>query len=700
MPTPYGTWWSRLHARLIDLVGDYAGRELFVVDGDSMLKHCLNDPNLDFPGYSQNKGEPGSGLQLAHIILNIEKFLSDLIVRRCNFHVAFFDDHVGVGDCVQDGVDGVYGRFLRNVVVHHLQKCSERVELTSTKAKLRVLEFTGLKDRKWEEYLAKEKPYFVMCSDGGLSTNNRVSPYHEFILAMMTRNISIALLDEVWFQDSKVVLYVITFVLENSSMAIAALRRFDEDSSAGSEDEDSNPDDGSDFEDSEATPSLDVNSLIQRAKQELGSETGARDLLTVCASAMYIHRIAQEKETSDYRNWAAIDLVKIFQVHVALLDALPLPLRAQPALQHYRVPDKDVHRVASEFLPMLLEQGAEVVEKLPKEDRESNLWDCIDGRLFWRLLFELSGRGMAELAQFLPKQVWEKVLRMWTATSKLCDLKLDGRPIPKVIAEPVAPSTTAKETYHLLPFDLAPINPHIPALDLPMERGTSSANTCGPNGIQHRERRHWHSKALITPKQKDRKLTPWQESRRLRSEAIYMKRMELYAQSLTGANGRELKRVTITHVAERDGGKKGKKVANEPVDSAKSGKKGGKGKPSKGGGAAAKIIADNIAAKAKKTEAKSLTQWKEDLARLEKAHDKLEIIDRILTKGETSNSTDSYVLLEIRAYKLLYLVNQIDASSPEETRVPAFRLAISIFYYDKLTKDIYTLIRDCLTALG
>jgi hypothetical protein len=34
----------------IDLVGDYAGRELFLVEGDSLLRECFEDERIDFHG--------------------------------------------------------------------------------------------------------------------------------------------------------------------------------------------------------------------------------------------------------------------------------------------------------------------------------------------------------------------------------------------------------------------------------------------------------------------------------------------------------------------------------------------------------------------------------------------------------------------------------------------------------------------------
>ncbi len=40
-----------LPARIVDLVGDYAGKELFLVEGDSLLLRCFSDPKIDFDGW-------------------------------------------------------------------------------------------------------------------------------------------------------------------------------------------------------------------------------------------------------------------------------------------------------------------------------------------------------------------------------------------------------------------------------------------------------------------------------------------------------------------------------------------------------------------------------------------------------------------------------------------------------------------------
>ncbi len=41
-------WYDRTRPMYIDLVGDYAGKELFLVEGDSLLRECFEDERIDF----------------------------------------------------------------------------------------------------------------------------------------------------------------------------------------------------------------------------------------------------------------------------------------------------------------------------------------------------------------------------------------------------------------------------------------------------------------------------------------------------------------------------------------------------------------------------------------------------------------------------------------------------------------------------
>ena len=41
-------WYHTLPSRRINLLDDYAGNELFLVEFDSLLLHCFSEPNIDF----------------------------------------------------------------------------------------------------------------------------------------------------------------------------------------------------------------------------------------------------------------------------------------------------------------------------------------------------------------------------------------------------------------------------------------------------------------------------------------------------------------------------------------------------------------------------------------------------------------------------------------------------------------------------
>ena len=44
------SWYQNVHVQRFDLVGDYAGNELFMIEGDSMLLHCFSTSKVDFDG--------------------------------------------------------------------------------------------------------------------------------------------------------------------------------------------------------------------------------------------------------------------------------------------------------------------------------------------------------------------------------------------------------------------------------------------------------------------------------------------------------------------------------------------------------------------------------------------------------------------------------------------------------------------------
>lgn len=93
-------WYKGLHMQRLDLVGDYAGNELFLLDGDSHLLQCFGDPKIKLKGKLCRNFEVFLRLhwltdayqdfQLLHVVYIVERFLESLVRRLCNFHLISF----------------------------------------------------------------------------------------------------------------------------------------------------------------------------------------------------------------------------------------------------------------------------------------------------------------------------------------------------------------------------------------------------------------------------------------------------------------------------------------------------------------------------------------------------------------------------------------------------------------------------------
>lgn len=182
-------WYGSLYSRTVDLVGDYAGAELFLVEGDSLLLEAFSDPHLDF--------KDGS-FQLLHATFNVEAFLKRLVVRKCNFHVAFFDDHEDL--CVPSSANEVHrAKYLlaRAAIIRHLQQnVSEQA--------IPVHVFPTLTEPKFLEYLKDTGCYFVMCHDGTDAEAEAKAQFQWMIHFIIQRGWNIALTNGLECHDTKV----------------------------------------------------------------------------------------------------------------------------------------------------------------------------------------------------------------------------------------------------------------------------------------------------------------------------------------------------------------------------------------------------------------------------------------------------------------------------------------------------------------
>ena len=203
-------WYGNLSSRRVDLVGDYAGSELFVVHGESLLLKCFEDPSLDF----------GDGFQLLHAVYLVESVLFNLKRRKCNFHVVFFDSQKN--NCVPAGTSKAdRNKFLltRLIIIHHLQ----RFLADSQHDDVRVHIFHDIRSADFNDYLQASGAYFLMLHDGASpkTANQRSSEGEEYgkpskgkspevlrlrtnVHVMLAIGYNVALINGMSFQDTKV----------------------------------------------------------------------------------------------------------------------------------------------------------------------------------------------------------------------------------------------------------------------------------------------------------------------------------------------------------------------------------------------------------------------------------------------------------------------------------------------------------------
>lgn len=136
----------------MDLVGDFVGREVFIIDGDSLLLECFSNGKLDFyPGF-----------QVLHATYLVERFLQKLQQRRCVYEIVFFAKNAGL--CIPCGVNrALHNRYFlaREAIVQHLSSISLQETL-----RLRVCKFESFQSPQFEAHLVNLGAYLFMCHDG------------------------------------------------------------------------------------------------------------------------------------------------------------------------------------------------------------------------------------------------------------------------------------------------------------------------------------------------------------------------------------------------------------------------------------------------------------------------------------------------------------------------------------------------------
>ncbi|KAH8601965.1 hypothetical protein B0O99DRAFT_607849 [Bisporella sp. PMI_857] len=524
-------WYDCCRPLFIDLVGDYAGKELFLIEGDSLLRECFEDSRIDFK----------DGFQLLHAVYVVERFLQDLVKRHCNFHIAFFDENAEL--CIPRGVHRLRkSRYLlaRTVIKRHLS-----IHLVSAKTHILVGSFPSLESPEFREYLDNNPVHFVMAHDGakkvGQESTEKSKNDDELAKVLLrgmiwwfnTHKLNVALINFVEFRDAKVFTMIVESFTTRSKLRLAMTAKFIEEIRTCRSEMDLTED----VDDYIFPPNAKFNQwtdeLLESTDEDNTSENSYVSLMT----AIIMINCAREKGY-DILMISALLLQNIMSRHA------PLSQRRLPLINFNEEFESKIDIFLAEFswIARHITEKDTWAAELESVDIDCDIIDVIDGRLF-RVILQTIAESKAVLAPSAQKE-WEsycKVIK--TLANEDISLSLSSKvKISKLIDAPNELETKAVDQ-GVLPFSSRIFDKHLSCIRV--ETDTSITTQLGALKL-YRETTHWHNigKSLNVKTQVAAPVSKWHNP--LRLNQFYMREMTAYAASLTGSKGKALDAETIT----------------------------------------------------------------------------------------------------------------------------------------------------------
>ncbi|KAF8069236.1 hypothetical protein FPV67DRAFT_1415532 [Lyophyllum atratum] len=497
-------------ARWMDLLGDYAGSEPFVIDGESLLQVVLDDPLLAIA----RDGEPS--FQILHAYHILERALLKFTERSAKIDIVFWraNSHA----TLQTGGTPflVFSRLLaRTLLSKHILKLG-----------LPVYMFEDLHDPLWLRYEVTRKPMFVLINDGGVLDNHpkrlsteKVLMQRIFVFDLLSRGLPIALLKGAEYRDSKILSFVFEQVRDSHSQAT--------------------------FPESlhvildKTTSSLDDD---LRAIEELLLPDRMPDALDeYCTSILEIARsfIAADRSSS------SIELLYIFVIHCLLLRQLSVQERARS----YECLSSSLSTiVVRDFLPMVFVIANVVISKI-------SVTPEMDGRIYCSLIRFIILHYSEELPSSIGQPAFISVQNIWSKLGLApVNLKAFSKRFPQREL-PASARPVAALPFRLLPFENDVFNAELSLVRVPVhdtdDAKPSTRLDFGP-GTLFSDTQHWHNKkAILSSHMGGAPSNPVDERaqrRILKRNQRFMATMQVQAGTLTGASGGSLQQIVIAPV--------------------------------------------------------------------------------------------------------------------------------------------------------
>ncbi|KAH8927575.1 P-loop containing nucleoside triphosphate hydrolase protein, partial [Atractiella rhizophila] len=675
-------WFRFLNPRYLDLVGDYCGQELFLIDGDALIQQVLNDPLLNL-----GNARDDFSFQIVHAVHTLEKLILKFLKRDCVFEIVFFEDlhDIVAVEGLKGKTDGQQERAIwsRRLASALLRKhcCSIAAAPDTSSFPLVVETFSGLEAEEWREYIYHKKPFFILTSDGGSQPSLlRRACFARFCEEV--EGMGVCLFEGLEFKDAKIFAFV-------HDSRIGSLRAYEQAKKA--------------YATAVRSPSIHAFPMFEQVVQK------ERFLETVAATFLSLETPASSRKS--------LPLLRVWIAHSLLLKDLPLDARVLPWTR--KLPKKLVQFLHASFLPSLYRAIHTVVTfcELKSEDALA-----MDGRVFVELIHSILEGG----DDVVRMSCWEEVETLMVSFTSQAQLSKVFNPgPPSHHLNGFHPDDADASNLELVPFS----HPIIDSLLTPVHLSLPSADEPDPAPFFNfstvtKEDKHWHnSKPLVPhlhrgpPEKRDSFISAdrkrWLEKKRLQRDQRFKAALHRQAESLTGQAGM-IKTVIVPDkkgkekVGKHDTSKEKKVGMNS--EAGQGGYKGKHGKKAKGVvlSHADKIRAENLQKKQQKSNDETHTWWKSQLEALTPLDIELQLqrVDA-LSKNKRTQET-SWLRIELGLYRIHLLISRwhathkrISNTTEDDYRVQILRHVLDILKQkSSLCPSYLRPIRKVLEAMG
>ncbi|CAH3109016.1 unnamed protein product [Pocillopora meandrina] len=578
---------QRVNTKFVNILTDFADAEIFLIDGDSLLLEIVGEKSLDW----------NNGGQFLHLTYLTERFLQKFTEKGGVFHIVFLKEMEIMWR------SNPFLLLAREALILHLQYNTDFIVKTS------MVDFWG---QEWHDYVNDEVPAFVLLTDaenipwkhGNLKETMQYF-FRCLLFHCLAHGLNCVFISGIQITATK----VMGFYINSSAIHKNYFTKFEQPIRktwqflvSGWQDQayKSSP------RRSETFPRdalIDIEAEVRKSLQP-PPQGGCRQVAAVLGCALILFKAVKDSRNTKKTMKIEEDRMKLFLLHIVLLNKLPLKCRAHfidenllnefcRAKDGNVFPFNEIHRCLWEILKTVQDVQGDASRDQTGNGFFKSVADLMDGRLvhtLFSVVLQQRSKGVEELS--LPGDVitevedaWKNVVDVVNRSCGSHSLEAEFFPFAEDLADfhvavgekfsvvrSDANSTMKLRRLTEVQSDL--VNDY--AGDIRTEINAMSEEMSDdevPNvGREFDERYHWHSlkplsddydrtKKSITEKPpKDRRQKKWY----FQDKQKYTLFQRFYGDSLVGGADQQK-----TIVAQKSGSRKKKGEREEPKQSKK-----------------------------------------------------------------------------------------------------------------------------------